>query len=110
MKLSIREAGYLYALALSTTFLPRICQAYAITGVSAGVNPDTGERPFRLNLKDFQYSGPPFDLYIQALSRFQADDQSNLLSYYEVAGAFCVPRCTLLIDSSLFRLVEICVC
>ncbi|KAL1969229.1 hypothetical protein VTN77DRAFT_483 [Rasamsonia byssochlamydoides] len=91
MALSTRRA-YLYALSLlSVSFLLRICQAFAVTGVSAGVNPDTGERPFRLNLKDFQSSGPPFDLYIQALSRFQAEDQSELLSWYEVAGIHGLP-------------------
>jgi tyrosinase len=59
---------------------------YAITGAHGGVNAQTGARPFRQNLKDFQGSGPAFDLYIQALSQFQKNDQGNLLSWYEVAG------------------------
>lgn len=60
--------------------------ADAVTGINAGVNNVTGERPFRLNLKDFESSGPAFDLYIQALQQFQAEDQSELQSWYEICG------------------------
>lgn len=60
--------------------------AYAITGVHTGVNAQSGARPFRQNLKDFEAAGPAFDLYIQALLQFQNDDQGDLLSWYEVAG------------------------
>lgn len=83
MELSIRQAC-LYALSLLS--VTRVSLAFTVTGVSGGVDPDTGERPFRLNLKEFQSSGPAFDLYIQALIRFQEEDQSELLSWYEVAG------------------------
>lgn len=62
--------------------------AYGITGISGGVNTDTGERPSRRDLRDLETSGPAFDLYIQALSQFQSDDQSDLLSYYEIGGQF----------------------
>ncbi|KUL89658.1 hypothetical protein ZTR_00412 [Talaromyces verruculosus] len=65
--------------------------AYGITGLSGGVNHDTGERPARRDLRDLQSSGAAFDLYIQALSQFQADDQSDLVSYYEVAGIHGYP-------------------
>lgn len=60
--------------------------AVAITGPQAGVNTDTGERPFRLEFSVFRNSGPPFDLYIQALYYFTQEDQSNELSYFSVAG------------------------
>jgi tyrosinase len=63
---------------------------YAITGVSGGVNSDTGQRPARLDMRDLQSAGPAFDLYVQALSQFQSDDQSDLVSYYEVAGTFLI--------------------
>ena len=71
-----------------------VTHAYVIRGISAGVNPTTGERPARRDLREFQTSGPAFDLYIQALDRFQKTDQTDLLSWYEIAGRFmhhCVP-------------------
>ena len=60
--------------------------AVAITGVQAGVNAYSGERPFRQEFSTFKNSGPAFDLYILALQRFQEADQRALLSYFRVAG------------------------
>lgn len=60
--------------------------AVAIRGIQAGVNPSTGRRPFRQEFSTFKNSGPAFDLYIQALQRFQQRDQTTLLSYFQVAG------------------------
>lgn len=64
--------------------------AVAITGPQAGVNAATGERPFRQEFSVFKDSGPAFDLYIQALYYFTQEDQSNLLSYFQICG-----NCTL---------------
>lgn len=58
----------------------------SIKGLQAGVNTVTGERPFRQEFSIFQNSGPAFDLYIQSLYYFMQEDQSELLSYYQVAG------------------------
>jgi tyrosinase len=60
--------------------------SYRITGPTSGINAATGERPSRRDLRTMQSSGPPFDLYIQALQMFQATNQANLLSWYSVAG------------------------
>lgn len=60
--------------------------AVAITGVQAGVNADTGERPFRQEFSVFQSTGAAFDLYIQALYQFTQEDQSNEQSYFSIAG------------------------
>ena len=66
--------------------------AVAITGPQAGVNTETGERPFRQDFSVFKVSGAAFDLYIQALYYFQQDDQSDELSYFQISGnfAFCL--------------------
>lgn len=64
----------------------RTVAEYAITGVSGGVNTQTGERPARLDMRDLQSAGPAFDLFVQALAQFQSDDQSDLISYYEISG------------------------
>ena len=60
----------------------------AITGPQAGVNAETGERPFRQEFSVFKDSGPAFDLYIQTLYYFMQEDQSSLLSYFQVAGNY----------------------
>ena len=60
--------------------------ALAITGPQGGVNIATGQRPFRQEFSTFKNSGAAFDLYILSLQRFQQQNQSALLSYYQVAG------------------------
>jgi hypothetical protein len=60
--------------------------AYAITGVSAGVNNVTGERPFRQEINVFAVSGAAWDLYILSLRQLQQTDQSDPLSYFQIAG------------------------
>ncbi|OXV11945.1 hypothetical protein Egran_00294, partial [Elaphomyces granulatus] len=65
--------------------------ATPVTGFSAGVNTRTGERPFRRNLQNFQSSGAAFDLYIQALQKFQSDDQGDMFSYYQISGIHGLP-------------------
>lgn len=67
-------------------------QTYPITGVSAGVDPNTGARPFRYNINDFQHAGPAWDLYIQAMQSFIADDVDDLLSYFQIAGIHGYPN------------------
>lgn len=60
--------------------------AVAVTGVSAGVNNVTGERPLRRDIKELYMSGPAWDLFVLALREFQEADQDDPLSYYQVAG------------------------
>lgn len=60
--------------------------AVSIKGLQAGVDSATGERPFRQEFSIFQDSGPAFDLYIQSLYYFMEQDQSDILSYYQVCG------------------------
>lgn len=68
------------------TCLLHLGQPYAITGPQDGVNQVTDERPFRQDFSTLKNSGAAFDLYILALQQFQQQDQSALLSYYQVAG------------------------
>ena len=70
---------------LAFTFVP-ISQGFAITGVNSSVNAVTGERPVRLDILTLQNMGPAFDLYMLALQRFMQQDQSDPLSYYQIAG------------------------
>ena len=61
-------------------------KAFAITGISAGVNTTTGERPFRHDINELYMSGPAWDLYMLSLREFQRVNQDDPLSYYQVAG------------------------
>ena len=69
-----------------TWILAYLTDAFAITGVHAGGNSLTGQRPLRQNFLTFQSSGAPFDLYIQSLQYFMQLNQSLDTSYYQVAG------------------------
>lgn len=71
-----------------TLCLASFASSYAITGVAGGVNTITGQRPFRQEFSKFKDSGPAFDLYILSLQQLQQQNQSALLSYYQVAGMF----------------------
>jgi len=66
--------------------LMSFAQPYAITGVEGGVDQVTGQRPSRQEFSIFTHSGPAFDLYILSLQQLQQQSQSELLSYYQVAG------------------------
>ena len=62
-----------------------------ITGASGGVNLATGERPFRLDIDIFATSGAPYDLFILALIQLQNTNQSDPLSYFQIAGIHGYP-------------------
>lgn len=81
MQLTLRKAA-LCAISL----LPYASNAIQITGPRGGQNETTGVRPFRREITDLAASGPSFDLYIQALNEMQATDQSDPLSYFQIAG------------------------
>ncbi|MCJ1477585.1 hypothetical protein MMC13_006258 [Lambiella insularis] len=73
--------------------VPRLfVSSYAITGIKAGVNAVTGQRPFRQEFSIFQDSGAQFDLYIQALQRLQNTNQTAMLSYFQVCGIHGYPN------------------
>ncbi|KAK7900944.1 hypothetical protein LTR67_003229 [Exophiala xenobiotica] len=66
--------------------------AFKVTGVSGGVNLTTGARPLRYEIHDFAISGPPFDLLILSMMAFQAANQSEPLSYFQISGIHGLPR------------------
>lgn len=60
--------------------------AFVVTGATGGVS-ETGQRPFRLNIVTMaQSGGPAWDLYILATQQFQARDQKEQSSYFQIAG------------------------
>jgi tyrosinase len=83
--------GVIVAVVSAIVFKIAAAATYPITGITAGVNTKTFQRPFRTNFNTFQNAGPAFDLYIQALQMFQATGQAAELSYYQVAGIHGYP-------------------
>jgi hypothetical protein len=83
MKRSLRSSLLTSILFLLFDYLT----AFQITGAGAlgGLGPN-GERPFRYEINDFAQPGPAFDLFIRALRDFQNADQSEPLSYFQIAG------------------------
>ncbi|KAF9444741.1 polyphenol oxidase [Macrolepiota fuliginosa MF-IS2] len=55
-----------------------------IAGLGGGVQP-------RLEINNFVHDDRQFSLYVQALNKMYADDQSNVPSYFQVAGIHGLP-------------------
>lgn len=54
---------------------------FAITGPTGGVQP-------RLEIRDLEKTGEMWNLYLLAMTEFQAMDQHDIASYYQIAGTF----------------------
>ena len=61
-------------------------QPFVVTGVRTGFLDTSSWRPTRLEIAEFQRSGPAFDLYLQCLNDLMDRDQEDVLSYYKIAG------------------------
>ncbi|OAX83288.1 hypothetical protein ACJ72_02361 [Emergomyces africanus] len=68
-----------------------VASAVTISGASGNVNPNTGQRPARKDINKMQWSGPEWDIYIQALKAFQEEDRNDILSFHKVAGIHGYP-------------------
>lgn len=58
---------------------------YITTGVTNNL-PTDGSMPLRLEIRELQKNTEQWNLYILALDMLQYTDQSELLSWYEIAG------------------------
>lgn len=67
-------------------------RAIQVTGATGGVNLKTGERPFRFEITKFADSGAAYDLFILALLQLQHTNQSEPLSYFQIAGIHGYPK------------------
>lgn len=72
---------FLLFLSLSPGF-----HGFKITGALGGVNSTTGARPLRYEIHEFANSGPAFDLLVLSMMAFQAANQSEPLSYFQISG------------------------
>jgi len=75
-----------FSLVAACTLLLQHASAIVITGISAGVNNITGERPFRRDINELYMSGPAWDLFVLSFSAFQQMNQDDPLSYYQISG------------------------
>ena len=58
-------------------------RSFAITGIQPN---GTGATPQRLEIRQLQKNTSQWNLYLLAMSQFLNTDQSNLTSYYQIAG------------------------
>ena len=58
---------------------------YIVTGVQTNL-PTNGSMPIRLEVRQLQQNTAQWNLFLLALDKLQYTDQSELLSWYEVAG------------------------
>ncbi|KAK3692626.1 hypothetical protein B0T22DRAFT_486510 [Podospora appendiculata] len=64
-----------------------------VVGVKSGIDPRTGQRPARQNINQlYARGGPQWDLYILALSSLQAVNETDELSYFQIAGIHGLPH------------------
>lgn len=73
------------SLALLNLFIVSI-GAFAIIGISAGVDNATGERPFRQDILTFSGSGAAWDLYVLSTRQLQQINQNDSLSFFGISG------------------------
>lgn len=74
-------------LALTGLLATNVDAAYAVTSNSGGVNARTGSRPDRLEINGFASNGgPAWDLFILCMADIQARPQSQIDSWYQIAG------------------------
>ncbi|KAL6244485.1 hypothetical protein RBB50_008727 [Rhinocladiella similis] len=78
---------FLLFLSLSPGF-----HGFKITGALGGVNSTTGARPLRYEIHEFANSGPAFDLLVLSMMAFQAANQSEPLSYFQISGIHGFPQ------------------
>lgn len=74
---------------LSVFLLPPfgISQQYPIVGVWTGADPGNSKLPVRRNINHlFNEKGPIWDLFILGLEAFQAVNETEPDSYYQIAG------------------------
>jgi tyrosinase len=74
------------------SYLFNTVAAIEITGATGGVNYATGERPSRQEISTFVASGAAYDLFILALRQLQSTNQSEPLSYFQIAGIHGYPQ------------------
>ncbi|KAL0764557.1 hypothetical protein CaCOL14_012858 [Colletotrichum acutatum] len=62
-------------------------QEYPVVGVTSGVNLRTGEMPIRRDINViYEEAGPQWDLYVGALTAMQDANETDPISYFQVAG------------------------
>ncbi|KAK0749656.1 hypothetical protein B0T18DRAFT_323937 [Schizothecium vesticola] len=69
-----------------------LIRAQQVTGITAGVNQQTGERPSRLDINELSSKGgPAWDLFLQALAAVEDAPEADLVSWYQIAGIHGLP-------------------
>lgn len=73
-------------------YLLEVISAIKITGATGGIDLATGQRPSRQEINAFAASGAPYYLFILALRQLQSTNQTDPLSYFQIAGIHGYPE------------------
>ena len=57
---------------------------YPITGPTGGVQP-------RLEIRELEQTGEMWNIFLLAMAEFQATDQNEINSWYQIAGMYVAP-------------------
>ncbi|KAF2675184.1 Di-copper centre-containing protein [Microthyrium microscopicum] len=69
-----------------------VADVFVVAPLKGGVNTVTGARPFRKDLETL--NGPERDLYLQAIAEIQKADETDKLSWFQLAGIHGLPVAT----------------
>ena len=63
--------------------------SYAITGIHTGTDPD-GSLPIRHEIRALEQDSTTWTLYILGLDMLQYTNQTEMLSWYQIAGSWLI--------------------
>lgn len=87
--------SYDYGLDRSVIFKRQTSNFYAITGINTGSGPN-GSTPLRLEIRELEKDTMTWALYILGLDMLQYTPQTEMLSWYQIAGTLdcLILRCS----------------
>jgi tyrosinase len=77
--------SYNYGIDRNTLLKRQSSSFYAVTGIHAGSGPD-GSVPLRQEIRQLEKDNFTWTLYILGLDMLQYTDQTQMLSWYQIAG------------------------
>jgi hypothetical protein len=80
-----KHSSYNYGVDRSTILKRQSSNFYAINGIQSGSGPN-GSLPLRLEIRELEQDSTMWALYILGLDMLQYTNQTEMLSWYQIAG------------------------
>jgi hypothetical protein len=80
-----KPSSYNYSVDRSTILKRQSSNFYAINGIRSGSGPN-GSLPLRLEIRELEQDSTTWTLYILGLDMLQYTNQTEMLSWYQIAG------------------------